>query len=144
MHSLSYEVCWFTMYKRPVLEKKHMEDVKKETVAISEYLGIELQQININSNAVRIVFSSPPETAPHTIVQAIRSGLSKKLRYKGSVFEKKLPCMWSSGYIICTVGEKQHEKDVEAFAELLPNSRINKRGKNDVSDSKRIVRKGIE
>lgn len=69
--------------------------------------GVEMQQMNIQSNHVHLLMVIPPRFAVASVIGAMKQESSSIFRKRYRLFKnvyKDEPVMWSPGYFVSTIG----------------------------------------
>ena len=99
-----YHIIFCTKYRRKVLNDIIQNKIKEIIIdKQKEYNYILLEQ-EIMLDHVHILISCSAKISIHSIVSKIKGFLANKLRSEFPELKSKLPCLWSNGKFISSVG----------------------------------------
>ena len=106
-----YHVVWVTKFRRKVLNPgfaKYADTKIREIVERIE--GVEIGELNIQTDHVHILLLIPPKYAVAKVVEIIKSNSTKLVRQKFPWLDKpyfNTSSLWSVGYFASTVGTNE-------------------------------------
>lgn len=119
-----YKVAWYTMYKRPVLDSELQKKFEIAAKDAANSLGIEIEHLETSERSATLMLRIPPTLPVHMVITQLKGKTASVLRTKDSRLASRLPCMWSAGYLVSTVGEEFKKEEERRYQDSLPNSRL--------------------
>ena len=107
MYCCMYHIVWTPKYRFRVLEGKVKEFVESKIKQISEWYGVEIEEMSVQLDHVHIVCSIPPKLSVSDYVGIVKGKTAIKLFEKKRYLKEK-PFwgnhFWARGYFVSTVG----------------------------------------
>ena len=109
VYRTQYHIVFVTKYRHRALNpaKFRIETEKAIKEIIGKIVGVELIEINIQSDHVHMVVVIPPKYSVAKVVEIIKSRSTKLIREKIEWLDKlyyDTPSLWSTGYFVSSVG----------------------------------------
>ena len=112
VYRVQYHVVWVTKYRLKLLNPGLRDHLKKLLYkAVKAMPGVEIQEINIQSEHLHVMMVIPPKYAVSEVVGRLKSGTSRIFRKKYRLFKNvygEKEVAWSTGYFVSTVGIDEH------------------------------------
>ena len=108
---LCYHLVIITKYRKKILTKEMIEDIKELTSNILIKNSCNLLEINGEEDHVHILFETLPTTELTKLINCIKTVSSRILRkkYKINSLKRNKNVLWSPSYFIATCGEVRIE-----------------------------------
>lgn len=108
---LCYHLVIITKYRKKILTKEMIEDIKELISNILTKNSCNLLEINGEADHVHILFETLPTTELTKLINSIKTVSSRILRkkYKINSLKKNKNVLWSPSYFIATCGEVRIE-----------------------------------
>lgn len=108
---LCYHLVIITKYRKKILTKEMIEDIKELISNILTKNSCNLLEINGEEDHVHILFETLPTTELTKLINSIKTVSSRILRkkYKINSLKKNKNVLWSPSYFIATCGEVRIE-----------------------------------
>ena len=107
VYKCDYHIVWVPKYRFRMLTGEVGRLVDQDIRKLSEWLGCEVVELNVQSDHVHIVVSIPPKVSVSTYMGTIKGKIAIKL-LKSYPMLKKKPYwgnhFWARGYFVNTVG----------------------------------------
>ncbi|PIR07270.1 MAG: IS200/IS605 family transposase [Candidatus Komeilibacteria bacterium CG11_big_fil_rev_8_21_14_0_20_36_20] len=117
-YEIWYHIAWCTKYRKKVFIKENTkESVKKLLRKIAEAYDMEISNIEILSDHVHLLLSTPPRIAPSRAVQILKS-ISTKALFEHYPWLKQIYWgseVWVGGYFVRTVGPGLTKEDITQY-----------------------------
>ena len=127
-YACMYHVLWATHYKRPFLTEKMTDLIVSSVEARCQEVGMELVDLETNTNYVSAFISVPPSIDIHKAVKQIKMASSHALAEAYPDLLSKVPNIWDGKCLYLTASETEMSyKDIEDFLATRPTSQ-RKRG----------------
>lgn len=107
--NINYHLIWVTKYRRKLLTDDIAVETRRLIYAKAMELGLEIKELEVMSDHIHIFVSSPPNLAPHYIVQQLKGCSSRILRGKFPILKQRLPSLWTRSYYCESVGHISEE-----------------------------------
>lgn len=104
VYSCKYHVVWCPKYRRKVLIDKVAEQLKELIISICADCQVELIEMEVMPDHVRLLVDVDPQFGVHTLVKRIKGKTSRILRSEYPHLCTKLPTLWTNSYFVSTVG----------------------------------------
>jgi putative transposase len=102
-----YHIVWVPKYRFPILTGEVGRLVDQDIRKLSEWLGCEVIELNIQSDHVHVEVRIPPKVSVSTYMGTIKGKIAIKM-FKTYPMLKKKPYwgnhFWARGYFVNTVG----------------------------------------
>ena len=102
-----YHIVWVPKYRYRILKGAIKEELQRDIKGMSEWLGCEVEELNIQEDHVHILVSIPPKVSLSEYVGAVKGKTAIKLFKSYSGLRKKPYWgnhFWARGYFVSTVG----------------------------------------
>jgi putative transposase len=109
IYSCRYYIVFCPKYRRKVLTGDvalRLEELIRE---ICEDLQVELMEMEIEPDHVKLLLNIDPQLGVHKVVKQIKRVTSHELRSEFEHLTTKLPTLWTNSYFITTIGSKPRE-----------------------------------
>ena len=136
VYKCDYHIVWVPKYRYRVLAGAIATLVERDIRMLSEWLGCEVSELNVQADHIHVIVSIPPKVSVSQYMGVIKGKLAIKL-FKSYPGLKQKPYwgnhFWARGYFINTVGlneelikryvkyqeegERREEKDRNDFKE---------------------------
>jgi len=103
--SCQYHVIFTTKYRRSVLDENITKELKKIILEKQKEYEYEILEIEIMPDHVHLLIDVNPKIGIYNVVKKIKGYTSHELRNKFKSLRSRLPCLWTRGKFISTVGE---------------------------------------
>jgi REP element-mobilizing transposase RayT len=113
-HSCVYRVVWAAKFNRPVLDGLEGEVDALLRMAASELVAT-IVHLDVNVSRVSMLIRIDPVTGLHRTVRGLKAKTSAVLRAKHQSLRSRIPTLWNSHYLACSVGEEPATDEVESF-----------------------------
>ena len=137
VYKCDYHIVWVPKYRFRILTGDVGKLVESDVRKLSEWLGCEVEELNVRSDHIHIVISIPPKVSVSTYMGTIKGKTAIKL-FKSYPVMKKKPYwgnhFWARGYFVNMVGineemikryvkyqeeeERKEEQDGENFTQM--------------------------
>jgi len=117
-YDIWYHVAWCTKYRKKVFtEENTKESIKRLLCKIAEAYDMEISNIEVMSDHLHLLLSTPPRIAPSRAIQILKSISTKALfthypwlnsMYWGGE-------VWVGGYFIRTIGSGITKENIERY-----------------------------
>lgn len=104
VYNVKYHLVWCPKYRRKILVGEIAERLKKLLYEKAQYLGIEIEAIEIMPDHVHLFITGYPTEAIQHIVNQLKGYTSHVLRSEFKELTTRLPTLWSRSYYVGTVG----------------------------------------
>lgn len=107
VYSLNYHLILITKYRREVFTSREMFERLKEIASyIGKNHGIEIKQLNGESDHVHILMKAKPHSDLSKYINAMKSASSRRLKEEFPDVKKRLwkEQFWTQSYCLITVG----------------------------------------
>ncbi len=102
-----YHIVWVPKYRYRVLSGAVKEMVEHDVRSVSEWLGCEVRELNVQSDHVHVVVSIPPKVSVSEYMGRVKGKTAIKL-FKNYPDMRSKPYwgnhFWARGYFVSTVG----------------------------------------
>lgn len=102
--NLSYHLIWCPKYRRKVLVGEIKDRFIKLLYEKASQLQVEIVEINIQPDHVRLFVKTKPIYAPHFVIGQFKGYTSRILRLEFASLKSRLPTLWSRSYYVDSVG----------------------------------------
>ena len=107
VYKCDYHIVWVPKYRLRVLTGEVGKLVDEDIRKLSEWLGCEVMELNVQADHVHVVVSIPPKVSVSTYMGTIKGKIAIKM-FKSYPKLKKKPYwgnhFWARGYFVNTVG----------------------------------------
>ena len=107
VYKCDYHIVWVPKYRLRVLTGEVGKLVDEDIRKLSEWLGCEVMELNVQADHVHVVVSIPPKVSVSTYMGTIKGKIAIKM-FKSYPMLKKKPYwgnhFWARGYFVNTVG----------------------------------------
>ena len=104
VYSCQYHVIFCPKYRRKVLVNGIDERLKSIILDGQRGYGYEIIEMEIMPDHVHLLISVNPKLGIHSTIQHIKGMSSRILRKEFPELKRKLPCLWTRGKFVSTVG----------------------------------------
>ena len=102
-----YHIVWVPKYRYRVLSGAIKESVERDIRGMSEWLGCEVEELNVQEDHVHVVVSIPPKVSISDYMGTVKGKTAIKL-FKSYPAMRAKPYwgnhFWARGYFVSTVG----------------------------------------
>jgi putative transposase len=137
IYKCDYHIVWVPKYRYRILTGEIGERVDHDIRLLSEWLGCEVKELNVQIDHIHVIVSIPPKVSVSVYMGTIKGKIAIKL-FKSYPVLKKKPYwgnhFWARGYFVNTVGldeemirryvkyqeeeERKEEGDQQEFKQL--------------------------
>ena len=112
-----YHIVFPVKYRKVLLVKEIVDELKQVAVEISERYEIEFEQLGCDENHIHILCSFHPKYSIGSVVRKFKSITARELFKKFQWLKEELwgGEFWSDGYYVATVGERGSWSVVEKY-----------------------------
>ena len=107
VYKCDYHIVWVPKYRLRILTGEVGKLVDQDVRKLSEWLGCEVMELNVQADHVHVVVSIPPKVSVSTYMGTIKGKIAIKM-FKSYPKLKKKPYwgnhFWARGYFVNTVG----------------------------------------
>src|SRR4028119_1022147 len=107
VYKCDYHIVWVPKYRLRILTGEVGKLVDQDVRKLSEWLGCEVMELNVQADHVHVVVSIPPKVSVSTYMGTIKGKIAIKI-FKSYPKLKKKPYwgnhFWARGYFVNTVG----------------------------------------
>ena len=107
VYKCDYHIVWVPKYRLRILTGEVGKLVDQDIRKLSEWLGCEVMELNVQADHVHVVVSIPPKVSVSTYMGTIKGKIAIKM-FKSYPKLKKKPYwgnhFWARGYFVNTVG----------------------------------------
>ena len=107
VYKCDYPIVWVPKYRLRILTGEVGKLVDQDIRKLSEWLGCEVMELNVQADHVHVVVSIPPKVSVSTYMGTIKGKIAIKI-FKSYPKLKKKPYwgnhFWARGYFVNTVG----------------------------------------
>ena len=107
VYKCDYHIIWVPKYRLRILTGEVGKLVDQDIRKLSEWLGCEVMELNVQADHVHVVVSIPPKVSVSTYMGTIKGKIAIKM-FKSYPKLKKKPYwgnhFWARGYFVNTVG----------------------------------------
>ena len=107
VYKCDYHIVWVPKYRYRILTGEISKLVNIDVRKLSEWLGCEVVELNVQIDHVHVVVSIPPKVSVSTYMGTIKGKIAIKM-FKSYPMLKKKPYwgnhFWARGYFVNTVG----------------------------------------
>lgn len=107
VYKCDYHIVWVPKYRYRILTGEIGVTVDKDIRVMSEWLGCEVIELNVQIDHVHVVVSIPPKISVSTYMGTIKGRIAIKM-FKSYASLRKKPYwgnhFWARGYFVNTVG----------------------------------------
>ena len=107
VYKCDYHIVWVAKYRLRILTGEVGKLVDQDIRKLSEWLGCEVMELNVQADHVHVVVSIPPKVSVSTYMGTIKGKIAIKM-FKSYPKLKKKPYwgnhFWARGYFVNTVG----------------------------------------
>ena len=107
VYKCDYHIVWVPKYRLRILTGEVGKLVDEDIRKLSEWLGCEVMELNVQADHVHVVVSIPPKVSVSTYMGTIKGKIAIKM-FKSYPMLKKKPYwgnhFWARGYFVDTVG----------------------------------------
>ena len=107
VYKCDYHIVWVPKYRLRILTGEVGKLVDQDVRKLSEWLGCEVMELNVQADHVYVVVSIPPKVSVSTYMGTIKGKIAIKM-FKSYPKLKKKPYwgnhFWVRGYFVNTVG----------------------------------------
>ena len=107
VYKCDYHIVWVPKYRLRILTGELGKLVDQDIRKLSEWLGYEVMELNVQADHVHVVVSIPPKVSVSTYMGTIKGKIAIKM-FKSYPMLKKKPYwgnhFWARGYFVDTVG----------------------------------------
>ena len=107
VYKCDYHIVWVPKYRLRILTGEVGKLVDQDIRKLSEWLGCEVMELNVQADHVHVVVSIPPKVSVSTYMGTIKGKIAIKV-FKSYPKLKKKPYrgnhFWARGYFVNTVG----------------------------------------
>ena len=107
VYKCDYHIVWVPKYRYRVLKGEIKDLVLKDIEVLSERLGCEPIEVNVQEDHIHLLISVPPKVSISKLMGTLKGKLAIKLFKSYPIFKKKLYWgnhFWARGYFVSTVG----------------------------------------
>lgn len=104
VYSCQYHVVFCPKYRRPLLKPPYDEAVKRVFLSAAEELGFSLPAMEVMPDHVHLIVDCSPRLGIDKCIAALKGRSAHMLRTQYPEVKKKLPCVWTRGTFVSTVG----------------------------------------
>jgi len=137
IYKCDYHIVWVPKYRYRILTGEVGKQVGEDIRKLSEWLGCEAKELNVQTDHIHVIVSIPPKVSISVYMGTIKGKIAIKL-FKSYPVLKKKPYwgnhFWARGYFVNTVGldeemirryvkyqedeERKEEGDKQEFKQL--------------------------
>jgi len=100
-----YHLVISTKHRHKILKDGFAEYLKSTIISVgSQIPGVEIIEVNSDSDHVHILLSIPPRISISDVVKILKAKTSLNMRNKFPLLDKDKNGFWSRGYSVSTVG----------------------------------------
>ena len=107
VYKCDYHIVWVPKYRLRILTGEVGNLVNQDIRKLSEWLGCEVMELNVQADHVHVLVSIPPKVSVSTYMGTIKGKIAIKM-FKSYPKLKKKPYwgnhFWARGYFVNTVG----------------------------------------
>ena len=107
IYKCDYHIVWVPKYRYRILTGEIGSRVEQDIRLLSEWMGCEIIELNVQHDHIHVVVSIPPKVSLSVYMGTIKGKLAIKL-FKSYPVLKKKPYwgnhFWARGYFVNTVG----------------------------------------
>ena len=106
-YSCNYHIVWTPKYRYRILEGKIRDFLDQKIRQISEWYGVEIEEMSIQSDHIHLVCSIPPKLAVSNFMGILKGKTAIKIFEKKRYLKEKPYWgnhFWARGYFVSTVG----------------------------------------
>lgn len=107
IYKCDYHIVWVPKYRYRILTGEVGKQVDEDIRKLSEWLGCEVKELNVQTDHIHVVVSIPPKVSISVYMGTIKGKIAIKL-FKSYPVLKKKPYwgnhFWAKGYFVNTVG----------------------------------------
>lgn len=103
-YSCKYHVVWCPKYRRKVLIEGIAERLKQIISEVCLEHQAEIIQLEVMPDHVHVLVECDPQFGIHRLVRLMKGCSSRFLRQEFPVLKSQLPTLWTSSYLVSTVG----------------------------------------
>lgn len=107
VYKCDYHIVWVPKYRLRILTGEIGKLVDQDIRKLSEWLGSEVIELNVQSDHIHVVVSIPPKISVSTYMGTVKGKIAIKM-FKNYPMLKKRPYwgnhFWARGYFVNTVG----------------------------------------
>lgn len=105
-----YHIVFCTKYRRPVLDAKMQKRIHVLVKSKQQDLRFQLVEMETMPDHVHLLLQCDPSLGINSIIRRIKGYLAKMLRDEFPSLKSRLPCLWTRGRFIATVGTVSLER----------------------------------
>ena len=107
IYKCDYHIVWVPKYRYRILTGEVGRQVDEDIRKLSEWLGCEVKELNVQTDHIHVIVSIPPKVSISAYMGTIKGKIAIKL-FKSYPVLKKKPYwgnhFWARGYFVNTVG----------------------------------------
>jgi len=107
VYKCDYHIVWVPKYRFRILTGEIGKTVDTDVRKLSEWMGCEVVELNVQKDHIHIVISIPPKVSVSTYMGTVKGKIAIKM-FKSYPMLKKRPYwgnhFWARGYFVNTVG----------------------------------------
>jgi len=103
-YSCKYHVVWCPKYRRKVLVDGIDERLKHIIAEVCQECQAEILRMEILPDHAEMLVECDPQFGIHRRERLVKGRSSRLLRQEFPVLKRKLPTLWTSSYLVSTVG----------------------------------------
>jgi putative transposase len=107
IYKCDYHIVWVPKYRHRILTGDIGEWVDHDIRMLSEWLGCEVKELNVQVDHIHVIVSIPPKVSVSVYMGTIKGKIAIKLLKSYPVLKKKPYWgnhFWARGYFVNTVG----------------------------------------
>ena len=104
VYSCQYHCIFCPKYRRKVLVEGIEVRLKELILEKQNEYGYEILEMEIMSDHVHLLIDVNPQIGIHSVISQIKGYTSKTLRSEFPALKKRLPCLWTRGKFVSSVG----------------------------------------
>lgn len=106
-YRLEYHLILVTKYRKPCITPEMLQYLRRECQRLLELNGIELLEMNGETDHIHLLFSAPPQVCLANVINSLKSSTSRLIRktyaeHLAQFYWK--PYFWSRSYLILSSG----------------------------------------
>ena len=107
IYKCDYHIVWVPKYRHRILTGDIGERVDQDIRMLSEWLGCEVKELNVQVDHIHLIVSIPPKVSVSVYMGTIKGKIAIKLLKSYPVLKKRPYWgnhFWARGYFVNTVG----------------------------------------
>ncbi len=104
VYACEYHIIWCVKYRRSALSQEIQARLKALIIDRQEGYGYIVREVESMPDHIHLLVSIPPDVSVTSIIHKIKGYTAKILRDEFPVLKRKLPCLWTRGKLVASVG----------------------------------------